>query len=114
MLSVVQASPLAREADQNAEKLTQFLPLKQQTGYITREKWQRIYESIYRRNSRLGSRENRLTLSEVQSIMGFRGQQLERSGVMEKWLWQDFNDPRTKIEGIFVNGFLHDVRATNL
>lgn len=95
----------ARYLDTDSDGIAcDFLPSTPEYGDVTREKWDEIYSLSYSRNSRLRNRnEDPLTLSEIQSIMGFSGVRVYSRNGTEKWVWRDLENPNKKIEIIFLN-----------
>lgn len=81
-------------------------------GYLSEEDWRVLKEeNFYRNDPRSFGHENPLTLSEVQSILGFSGKSKQASGRTFKWIWIDIVNPKRQIEANFVDAQMTEFKG---
>ena len=82
---------------------------------LSQERWHKLMKKYYETRYRTKFKENNsfLSLNEVNKLIGFSGKRSKiKKGSSHQYLsWQDPQDPRKKIEGVFIYHHLVGLRS---
>lgn len=82
---------------------------------LSQEKWQTLMKKYYQTRYRTSFKENNsfLSLNEVNNLLGFSGKRnnIHKKSYHQYLSWQDPQNPRKKIEGVFIYQHLVGLRS---
>lgn len=93
---------------------TKFDFCHQNSHSLTSQKWRKLVKKYYRTRYRTQFKENNgfLSLKEVNDILGFSGSRSKVTKENHQYLsWQDSEDPKKRIEAVFVYSRLVGLRS---
>jgi hypothetical protein len=81
-------------------------------GYLNKEDWDELKRSS--RGNNTGLNDNKLTMYEVQGILGFSGEQIyvSNNGKTETRIWVDRENCRRQVKASFADGTLATIQGS--